>query len=126
MGSATVRIYIAGPIFGKVDRNRALFRRAADSVLSQLLAMPVIPEDIKPAEHPGQACPPGRRSEGATHNEGCYLRTDIATLVTCEGICLLPEWMNSVGARLEMQIGAHCGLTFYNYDDSTGKVVQIR
>jgi len=103
-----------------------MFRRAGDAVLSQLLAIPVIPEDIQPAEHGGTPCPPGRRSEGAAHNESCYLRMDIAELVECDGICLLPGWVDSIGARLEMQVAAHCGLVFFDYNDDTGKVAEIK
>lgn len=116
MGRASVKVYLAGPIFGKPDRNLPMFRRVADQVMSQLLATPVIPADIKPAEHSG-ACPPGRRSEGATHSAACYMRTDIAELLTCNAVALLPGWVDSQGARLEMSVASQCGLKFFVYNE---------
>lgn len=125
MGSTPVKIYVAGPIFGKPDRNLPMFRRVADQVMSQLLATPVIPEDIKPTEHDGP-CPPGRRSEGMPHSETCYLRADIAELLTCDAIAMLPGWIDSIGAKLEMQVASHCGLFFYSYSETSGRLDSFR
>lgn len=125
MGSTPVKVYIAGPIFGKPGRNLSLFRKVADQVMSQLLAIPVVPEDIKPAPHAGP-CPPGRRSEGEMHNASCHLRADIAELVTCDAVALLPGWVDSLGARLEMDVASNCGLLLYRYDEKTERLEVMR
>ena len=39
-----------------------------------------------------------------------YLRRDIAALVECDEIALLPGWMNSRGARLEHHVAAMLGM----------------
>lgn len=41
------------------------------------------------------------------------LRWDIGTLVTCDAICLLPEWEHSEGAQLEHRVATACGLDTY-------------
>jgi hypothetical protein len=111
-----VRIYIAGPIWGTgPDRNREAFVLMAKRIQNSLCAKAVIPHDIEPREHAG-ACPPGRRSENATHNEGCYLRADITEMLTCDGIALMPGWQQSVGARTELHVATACGLAVYHLD----------
>jgi hypothetical protein len=46
-----------------------------------------------------------------------YMRIDIAALVTCDGICPLPGWEESPGARLEMQIARELGFIVLDLDD---------
>ena len=106
--------YISGPIFGKEDRNEAMFRQAAEK-LQQYGAETVVPHDIPVKPHVGE-CPAGRRSEGARHNEGCHLKADLGLLVQCDAICLLPDWGLSIGARLELSVAVSCGLSVWVYE----------
>ena len=108
-----MRIYVAGPIFGKPDRNEKAFREMADKVQYQLRATALVPHDIAPWEHPNQPCPAGRRSEGATHNEACYLRSDIANMLTCDGIALLDDWQTSLGGRTELTVANATQMSVY-------------
>jgi hypothetical protein len=110
-----LRIYVAGPIFGKPNRNMEAFLAMASKVERQLCAVALIPAHIKPWEHTGE-CPPGRRSDGATHNESCYLRADIMNMLTCDGIALLPEWQTSIGARTELHVANVAQLHVYRED----------
>lgn len=111
-----MRVYIAGPIAGYPDANRAAFEDAADR-LRALGHVPINPHEVTPYEHEGD-CPPGLPGgEAATHNAPCYMRTDITAMLTCDAIYLLPGWQKSEGARIEYLIAAHvCGLDVLNTD----------
>lgn len=112
-----MKIYIAGAIFGTgPDRNIKEFHRIAMAAQKQLCAETIIPHNILPEEHLGRLCPPGRRSDGVEHNEGCFLRTDIRELTTCDGIALVPGWQQSQGARNELSVANMIGLTVYYLD----------
>jgi len=97
-----MRVYICGPIAGHPDLNRASFERAA-AFLKERGDTPVNPHDIPVWEHEGE-CPPvyGYKNPGAEHDGGCYLRTDIAVMVTCERIYRLKGWQKSFGASKEV------------------------
>jgi Domain of unknown function (DUF4406) len=88
------RVYIAGPMTGYAELNFPAFRNEAATLRAAGL------EVINPAEiniDPGagwSAC----------------MRADIAQLVTCDRIHLLPGWSNSRGASLEHHIGRALGL----------------
>lgn len=45
------------------------------------------------------------------------MRADIAAMMTCEGICLLPDWSGSKGARLEQFIAAAVEIKVLHYAD---------
>lgn len=106
--------YIAGPIFGTgPGRNRPMFETMAAKAENQLMCKTILPHDIPPDMHEGP-CPPGRRSDGAEHNEACYLRADIKFMLRdCVGIVMCPGWQQSWGARTEMDIAIKCGLQVY-------------
>ena len=44
-----------------------------------------------------------------------YMRADIRELMTCKGICLLPDWMESKGARFEFSIATQVGIPSVMY-----------
>lgn len=105
-----MRVYIAGPINGYHDGNREAFLRRARE-LTAAGYEPVNPHDI-PADHPGSPCvgPPLADRPDDPHHYGCYLRADIAVLLTCDGISLLPFWGSSVGASTEEHVARSIGL----------------
>jgi hypothetical protein len=87
-------IYISGPMSGVADSNFPAFHRAARELREAGYIV------MNPAElNPEQGLP------WAT-----YLRRDIAVLVTCEAIALLPGHEASKGARLEHYIAQHLGM----------------
>lgn len=88
------RVYLAGPMSGLPDLNFPAFHAAAAQLRAQGLVV------INPAEH-GVV-------EGATWAD--YMHHDIAGLVSCERIHLLPGWAQSKGARLELHIALELGL----------------
>lgn len=93
-GAAAQRAYIAGPMTGYVDLNFPAFHAAAAALRSAGL------EVINPAEI---------NVDPSTGWSAC-MRADIAQLVTCDRIHLLPGWSTSRGASLEYHIGRALGL----------------
>jgi hypothetical protein len=81
-----MRIYIAGPMTGLPDLNFPAFNAEAERLRA------AGHEVINPAEINA-----GRELEGW---HAC-MRRDIAALMTCDVVQLLPGWQNSVGARIE-------------------------
>ncbi len=89
-----MRTYLAGPMTGHPDLNFPLFhaeaRRLRDSGH----------EVVNPAEI---------NVDPAKGWEDC-MRADIAELVKCEAIAMLPGWQQSRGATLEHHIAMQLGL----------------
>lgn len=80
------RIYLAGPMTGLPMFNQPAFYIAADELREAGW------EVINPADNYGGRTDLPRSS---------YLLVDIALLLQCEALALLPGWQHSVGARLE-------------------------
>lgn len=88
------RCYLAGPMTGYPDLNFAVFHRAA----ARLRAAGY--EVANPAEiNPDQS----------SSWEAC-MRNDIAQLVTCDFVVVLPGWDRSRGASLEVYIAEKLGM----------------
>lgn len=103
-------VYVCGPMTDHDDHNEGAFRHAA-TLLLERGDVPVVPHDLAPMNHDGP-CP---RSHAASttgdHGVACYLRADLAHLLLyCEGVYVLYGWETSVGARLEVQVAAACGI----------------
>lgn len=105
-----MKIYISGPIAGYPEF-KEIFESAAVHLRS--LGYEVVnPCDILPYPHMGE-CPKGYATANG-HSSACYLRTDLEALLTCDAVFMLPKWEQSVGARLEHSVAAHCGLLIYS------------
>lgn len=89
------RVYISGPMTGKEDHNFPQFNAAAER-----LAAMGYDEVENPAE---KGVVPGW---GWTD----YLRYDLARVVLCDAIYMLPGWQGSPGARLERYVADQLGL----------------
>lgn len=90
----TKKIYVAGPMTGLPELNFPAFHRET----AWLRAMGK--EVVNPAEI---------NADPAAKWEDC-MRADIAQLVTCDGIHMLPGWEKSRGATLEHHIAVQLGL----------------
>lgn len=85
-----IRVYIAGPMTGLPELNFPAFHRAAANLRASGYDV------VNPAEI---------NSDPAKGWHAC-MRSDIAALVTCEAIALLPGFEKSKGAKLERHIAA--------------------
>lgn len=105
-----MRVYIAGPINGYPDGNRAMFIKVAGE-LEALGHEPVNPHAIGPLDH-AEGAHVGDPVEHSEHRYGCFMIPDIHALLGCEGITLLPYWFNSRGTQVERDIAVICGKAF--------------
>lgn len=92
-----MRIYIAGPMTNLPELNFPAFHREA----ARLRA------DGHDAVNPAELNPDGA-------SWGDCMRRDIAELVTCDAIQLLPGWRQSKGATLEHDIAVRIGLVVFD------------
>ncbi len=108
--------YISGPIRG-MEEPELMFQEAADYVIRGLGSQAVNPFMVEPWDHNGvhTHCPGNTNPGTSGHDEGCHLRTDIAALVHCTDLVLLPGWQLSVGSRLELSVALHCGIEVWRY-----------
>ena len=95
-----LKVYIAGPMSSVFpDWNQTGFAEA-EQWLTQQGMEPVNPHSLHP--------PPPPMSEVDFESDlwkqaWCqYVRTDIATMMTCDAVLVLPGWERSEGARIEV------------------------
>ena len=105
MADAPMKIYLAGPMTGIEEFNYPAFHAAAKRLRAEGHTV------FNPAEIDGGA---------ADKSHAYYMRVDLRALVDCEAIMVLPGWLDSRGARLEVQIAVECDLPLYEAD--TGKL----
>ena len=89
------RIYIAGPMTGHADHNYPAFHTAAKWLRDAGWDV------ANPAENFGGCTDLPRES---------YLRADVALLVDCAAMALLPGWEESSGAKLEYLLARAFGM----------------
>lgn len=93
------KIYISGPMSGKVDLNRHAFESVQQAL--ELLGF----ETINPH------C--NGLPQSASYNE--HLVKDIELLLTCDSIYLIPGWTDSDGAQIECFVADNRGLRVFSY-----------
>lgn len=89
-----MKTYLAGPMTGHPDLNFPLFHAEAQRLRA------IGHDVVNPAEI---------NVDPAKGWEDC-MRADIAELVTCQAIAMLPGWQQSRGASLEHHIATQLGL----------------
>jgi Domain of unknown function (DUF4406) len=89
------KVYISGPMTGKVNLNYESFHKKADELKRKGY------EVANPAEHFG-----GRQDL----ERSVYLREDLRQLVECDFIVFLKGWKSSKGAVLEYLVSLECGI----------------
>lgn len=97
------RLYIAGPMTGITDLNFPAFHAAAALLRARGYEV-VNPAEINVDPKAGwDAC----------------IRKDIKELVDCDGVVMLPNWMESRGATLEHHIASSLGMRVFDIADFT-------
>jgi hypothetical protein len=91
-------IYLAGKMTGNPNY-REQFNAAADELTKAGFIV------LNPASHP----------EGLTYET--YMRIDTAMINECEGICLLPGWLESRGATYEKHRAEILGLNVFYFEE---------
>lgn len=89
-----IRVYVAGPMTGHKELNFPAFHAAAASLRASGYEV-INPAEINPDPN--------------AKWEDC-MRADIAQLVTCDQIALLPGWEKSRGALIEARLAADLGM----------------
>lgn len=105
-----MKVYISGGITGlPLAAARVVFASAA-AVLADVGHEPVDPFTVPPYQD--CSCPDavGPEGAGSGHEWGCYLRGDLAAMLGCDAILMLPGWEASHGARLELSVASAVGL----------------
>ena len=96
--------YIAGPMSGLPELNFPAFHAKAAELRAQGF------DAVNPAEI---------NADPAAGWNAC-MRADIAQLVTCDGVVLLPGWERSRGASLEAHIAHALGMALVYPGESLG------
>lgn len=105
-------VYLAGPMTGYPEFNRAGFEAGARYALGrgwQVLS----PQDTDPS-HDG-LCPDGERHTTAagSHPYPCWIRASLRMLLGADAVLLLPGWRASRGACLEYAVAQGCGMAVH-------------
>lgn len=111
-----MKLYVSGPITGRSDHREKFSAAALTLVEGGHEAL--IPQDI-PAFCGGGVCAPGiRNGEDDPHTWPCYLRADLAGMLACDAVFMLPGWSNSKGATFERYVASSCGMPiFYHLEE---------
>ena len=93
--------YLAGPMTGFTDFNRAAFAATADRLRTRDRMVV-----LSPAEHLG----------GDTSLDyAWYMRAAIQSLLLCDNLIRMPGWQRSRGARLEVAIAEALGMPIHDF-----------
>lgn len=103
--------YISGPMNGYPENNFPAFQKALDLCLNSGI-MAISPHEIK--------------HEGTDLQWQDYLRGDLVQmLLQCQGIILIPGWVQSKGARLELSVALALDWPAYYLNPESGIIVNM-
>ncbi len=96
-----MKIYVAGPMSGLPEFNFPMFQKAVDVLREADPDWEVIsPHELDVVW--------GSQEKKWTWRR--YMERDLAILIHCDAIALLPGWITSKGARLEAHVARELGL----------------
>ena len=98
------RLYIAGPITGQPDNNKAKFAEA-ETLLNGAGYATINPQNV----HEDHCDDDGRPGEDA-HTWRWYMARCLPLVLESDGVALLPGWRGSRGARVEHDLAWAAGI----------------
>lgn len=98
-----MKVYLSGPMSGIAEHNYPAFTHAA----ARLRGAGYDVVSAHEVEHPDNGNP-------GSLPWGDYLRNDLAAMLGCDTIALLPNWNLSRGATLELYVATQIGMTITN------------
>ena len=106
-----MKLYVAGAISSDPDYV-AHFAAGAEAV-RQAGHEPALPPNLQPDGYDHEAFM--QEHKGATPMVVLreYLKVDLLCLLDCDGIALLPTWLNSTGAKVERGVAMGVGLPVF-------------
>lgn len=110
---AQSRAYICGPMTGLPDFNHPAFNEAAQR-LREAGFEAVNPVDLNPA--PLKHIANMTKAFQESIWRACMKR-DIAAMVMCDVLVLLPNWSQSRGAMVEVQLAESLGIPMWSIDE---------
>lgn len=108
------RAYLAGPMRGYHRYNFPLFHHVTHVLRGkgwEIVSPAELDEDL--GFNPDLSL----KDNGFDLHEA--MRRDIEALLTCDSIILLPDWRNSPGACLELEVARAVGLSAFAYSDGS-------
>jgi len=111
-----MRIYLSGGI-ARVENPEGRFVQYAGYV-NAWHGTVVNPMKLHP-DHPEQPCPPSIFPGSDGHGWACHLRVDLAEMLKCDAVAMLPKWESSHGARLEFTVAAACGIRIFYFREAS-------
>ena len=118
-----MRLYIAGQMRHKEDRNFPAFDACRDALRRQG-HLPVSPADMDRLIH-GIDGTQGDGSQDTKSKLMEYMDRDLAILKYCDGIVLLDGWFLSVGARLEKAYAEYFSIEIFLWDADNERRVKL-
>lgn len=91
-----MRLYVIGPVTGRENLNRKAFDDAKEKLWDAGYDV-VIPHDVIPPDA----------------YYGDAMRISIKTMLDCDGVATLPDWDESRGAKLEINVAITCGMQIH-------------
>lgn len=111
-----MRVYIAGPMRGRVEFNFPAFDAAAAFLCSKGF------DAYNPAEADRELDGFDPKTGKGLQPVEVYMRRDFAAILECDGIAMLPGWRDSEGASKEYDFAVMLGLPIF--DAVTGEELQ--
>jgi hypothetical protein len=113
-----LKVYISGPITGHdLDERRATFAAAARAVNGELKPSLIVnPMEVHPDCN--YSCDFGQLADQPPyiHTWQCWMKHDIAEMMKCDTMVLLPGWDNSKGSALEHNLAIQLGFKVLHMD----------
>ena len=103
-----MKVYISGPMSGIKDLNFPAFNTAAAIWRAGNHSV------LNPAEKSSETSDPDKDVKAGSNDWIMYLKDDIKALVDCDAIAVLPGWIKSKGAKLEVHIATELSMPVYD------------